>query len=54
MRDLEEHLELVITEEDVDVQGDWRLKDLEQTMRPYEAQTRTINTLMVEALKGAP
>jgi NAD(P)H-dependent FMN reductase len=54
MRELEDHLEVVITESDVDVQGDWQLKDLERTLRPYEAQTRTINTQMIEALKDAP
>jgi len=54
MRQLDDHLEVVIGEEDVNVHGDWQLKDLERTIRPYEAQTRMINTQMVEALKDAP
>jgi hypothetical protein len=54
MRELEDHLELVITEDDVNVPGDWQLKDLESTMRPYAAQTRAIDAQMIEALKEAP
>jgi hypothetical protein len=52
MRELDDHLEVVITEEDVD--GEWQLKDIERTLRPYVAQTRTIDVQMVDALKGAP
>jgi hypothetical protein len=51
MRELDDHLEVVITEDDVDVRGDWQLMDLERTLRPYAGQTRTIDAQMVEALK---
>ena len=51
MRELDDHLEVVITEADVD--GEGQLKDIESTLRPYVAQTRTIDVQMVEALKGA-
>jgi NAD(P)H-dependent FMN reductase len=52
MRELDDHLEVVITEDDVD--EDWQLKDLGGTLRPYVEQTRTIDIQMVEALKSAP
>jgi NAD(P)H-dependent FMN reductase len=52
MRELDDHLEVVITEEDVD--EDWQLKDLGGTLRPYAEQTRTIDVQMAEALKSAP
>jgi NAD(P)H-dependent FMN reductase len=50
MRELDDHLEVVFTEEDVDEESE--LKDLESTLRPYVAQTRTIDVQMVDALKG--
>jgi hypothetical protein len=46
------HLELVITQDDVDEA--WQLKDVESTLRPYLEQTRTIDVQMVDALKRAP
>jgi NAD(P)H-dependent FMN reductase len=49
MRALDDHVEIVITDDDVD--GSWQLKDLDATMRPYREQTRTIDAQMVEALK---
>jgi NAD(P)H-dependent FMN reductase len=51
MRELGDHLEVVITENDVD--EDWQLKDLDTTLQPYLEQTVTIDAQMVEALKGA-
>jgi NAD(P)H-dependent FMN reductase len=51
MRELGEHLEVVITEDDVD-EG-WQLKDLEATLAPYVEQTRVIDAQMADALKGA-
>ena len=52
MRELDDHLEVVITEADVD--EDWQLKDLGSTLRPYVAKTRMIDVQMVDALKSAP
>jgi NAD(P)H-dependent FMN reductase len=49
MRELPDHLEVVITDDDVD--EDWRLRDVDAVMRPYQAQTRVIDTQMVEALE---
>ncbi len=48
MRPLDHHVEIVITDDDVDEA--WQLKDLNATMRPYRAQTRAIDAEMVEVL----
>ena len=48
MRELQDHLEVVITLEDLD--DDWQLRDLELTLRPYVDQTRAIDHQMVAAL----
>ncbi len=50
MRELEDHLEVVITRDDLD--DDWQLLDLATTLRPYRAQTRAIDVQMVDALTG--
>ena len=52
MRELDDHLEVVITQDDVD--EDWQLKDLGSTLAPYLDQTRTIDVQMVDALKSVP
>jgi hypothetical protein len=49
MQELDDHLEVIITEDDVD--GNWQLRDLDATLRPYRAETRKIDAEMVEALK---
>jgi NAD(P)H-dependent FMN reductase len=51
MRELSDHLEIVISDDDVD--EDWQLRDLDSVMRPYRAQTRAIDAQMVEALEDA-
>ena len=51
MRELEQHVEAVITKEDLD--DDWQLRDLDLTLQPYADQVRAIDGLMVEALDGA-
>jgi hypothetical protein len=52
MRELDDHLEVVISLDDVD--EDWQLKDLGSTLRPYVEQARTIDVQMIDALKRAP
>ena len=52
MRELDDHLEVVIRLDDVD--EDWQLKDLGSTLRPYVEQARTIDVQMIDALKRAP
>ena len=49
MRALENHLELVITDSDVD--ENWQLKDIEALLDPYRDQIRTIDEQLIEALK---
>jgi len=51
MRELDDHLELVITDDDVDEK--WQLRDLDATLRPYLAQARAVDAQMVEALKDS-
>jgi NAD(P)H-dependent FMN reductase/DNA-binding MarR family transcriptional regulator len=48
MHQLDDHLELKITHDDVD--ADWQLKDLQSLMAPYREQVRAIDTQMAEAL----
>jgi NAD(P)H-dependent FMN reductase len=49
MVELDDHLEVVITKDDLD--EDWQLRDLPATMAPYAAQIRAIDDQMVQALK---
>jgi hypothetical protein len=49
MRQLDERLEVFVTDDDVD--ENWQLRDLEALMRPYRARIRTIDARMVEALE---
>ena len=49
MRQLDERLEVFITDKDVD--ENWQLRDPEALMQPYRAQVRTIDGQMVEALE---
>jgi NAD(P)H-dependent FMN reductase/DNA-binding MarR family transcriptional regulator len=48
MRPLDDHLEVKITQDDVD--ANWQLKDLGALMGPYQQQARTIDVQMTEAL----
>jgi len=48
MHQLDAHLEVKITHDDVD--ADWQLRDLRGLMAPYLAQARLIDTQMAEAL----
>jgi NAD(P)H-dependent FMN reductase len=48
MAELADHLEIVISEEDVD--EEWQLKDLEGVFSSYRDQTRTIDREMAAAL----
>jgi len=47
---LDDHLEVVITEDDVD--DSWQLADLSAVMTPYVEQTRRIDVQMTEAIKN--
>lgn len=49
MRELEHHIEVVVTDDDVD--ENWQLRDLQALMRPYRAEVRKIDAQMVEALE---
>jgi NAD(P)H-dependent FMN reductase len=51
MIELADHLEVVITDEDVD--ASWQLRDLDAVMFPYTEQTRAIDAQMVAALEGS-
>jgi NAD(P)H-dependent FMN reductase len=48
MRQLDDRLEIVITEGDVD--EDWQLRDIDTTLRPYREQVRQLDAQLVEAL----
>jgi NAD(P)H-dependent FMN reductase len=48
---LEDHLEIVITEDDIDEA--WQLVDLATVMAPYVEQTRTIDAQLTEAIKSS-
>ena len=50
MRELDRHVEAVITREDLD--DDWQLRDIGVTLQPYVEQVRAIDVLMTEALNG--
>jgi NAD(P)H-dependent FMN reductase len=49
MRLLEDRIEIVVTDEDVD--GDWQLRDLNTTLRPYLEQVRQLDAQLVSMLK---
>lgn len=49
MRELDQHLEVVITDNDVD--DNWQLRDLGAVMHPYHAQTKLIDAQLIEALQ---
>jgi NAD(P)H-dependent FMN reductase len=51
MRELDDHLEVVITDDDVD--ENWQLRELDATLRPYLAQARAVDAELVEALKDS-
>jgi NAD(P)H-dependent FMN reductase len=51
MRELDEHLEIVITDADVD--DHWQLRDLDAVMNPYRSRIRAIDSAMVEALQDS-
>jgi len=48
MRVLDDHVEAVITDDDVD--EDWQLKDIDATLRPNLPLIRKIDGELVEAL----
>jgi NAD(P)H-dependent FMN reductase/DNA-binding MarR family transcriptional regulator len=52
MRELENHLEVVITKDDLDEQ--WQVKDIAGLLQPYLEQIRTLDAQMSEALTSAP
>jgi NAD(P)H-dependent FMN reductase len=52
MNILEEHLEIVITEDDID--DEWQLLDVEAVMALYVDQIQRIDAQMVEAIKSPP
>lgn len=49
MRPLDDHLELVITDDDVDEA--WQLKDVNATLCSYRGRIRSIDEQMIQALK---
>jgi NAD(P)H-dependent FMN reductase len=49
MRALDEHLEIVVSDADVD--ENWQLRDVNATLSPYREQVRAVDEQMVEALK---
>lgn len=51
MRELDTHLEVFISDDDVDDDG--QLRDLAALMRPYHAQAKAIDAEMTEALEDA-
>jgi NAD(P)H-dependent FMN reductase len=51
MRELDDHLELVITDDDVD--EDWQLIDVDATLRSYRPQLKVIDDQMSEAIKDS-
>jgi NAD(P)H-dependent FMN reductase len=51
MRELENHLEVVITKDDLDEQ--WQVKDIDGLLEPYREQIRTLDAQMSEALISA-
>ncbi len=48
MRALDDHLEAVITDDDVD--ENWQLKDPDVTLRPNLAQIKQIDAQLTEAI----
>jgi NAD(P)H-dependent FMN reductase len=48
MRELGTHLEVFITDDDVD--EDWQLRDLDAVMHPYHTLAKAIDVEMIEAL----
>jgi NAD(P)H-dependent FMN reductase/DNA-binding MarR family transcriptional regulator len=50
MRELADHLEVIITKDDLDEQ--WQIKDIDGLLQPHHDQIRTLDTQMVEALKA--
>lgn len=49
MHELADHLEIVITEDDID--ENWQLNDVETILQPHSGQIRVLDTQMIEALK---
>jgi hypothetical protein len=50
MHVLDDHVEAVITDDDVD--AGWQLKDVEQTLRPHLGQVEKIGLQLAEALQA--
>jgi NAD(P)H-dependent FMN reductase/DNA-binding MarR family transcriptional regulator len=51
MRELENHLEVVITKDDLD--DEWQIKDIDALLQPYVEQIRAIDTQLIDALHGS-
>jgi NAD(P)H-dependent FMN reductase len=51
MRELDDHLEIVITLDDLD--RDWQVKDLEAVLAPYREHVRRIDRQLLDALTAA-
>ncbi|MGD0555038.1 MAG: NAD(P)H-dependent oxidoreductase [Streptosporangiaceae bacterium] len=49
MRELGDHLELVITDDAVD--EDWQLRDVDATLHPYQVQAKAISAQLLEAIQ---
>lgn len=49
MQQLDDHLELVVTDDAVD--EDWQLRDVEATLHPYQVQVKAISAQLLEALQ---
>ena len=49
MRQLDDHVEVIIAEDDTD--ENWLVRDLEALMHPYRGQVRALDAQMVEALE---
>jgi NAD(P)H-dependent FMN reductase len=50
MHELDQHIEAVITKDDLD--NDWQLRDPDDTLQPYTEQAQEIDVLMAEALRA--
>lgn len=51
MRSLDDHLEIVITDDDVD--GNWQLNDIDSLLGPYRDRIRAIDEQFLEALEDS-
>jgi hypothetical protein len=52
MQELDDHLEVIVTRDDVD--DAWQLRDLGATLRPYREHSLAVAAQTAEALAGSP